>query len=85
MRYLIVLSAALLSSAALAQGQGGSSVFDQFDADSDGNISQSEARANATLAQNFSAADTDGDGKLSKAEFEAAFTRSSQSPEDSGQ
>jgi Ca2+-binding EF-hand superfamily protein len=81
MRYLVIVSAALFSSVALAQGQSGSSVFDQFDADRDGNISQSEARANATLAQNFSAADTDGDGKLSKEEFNAAFTRSSEPSE----
>jgi len=83
---LTFAAAALLSTAAFAQtppaGQtspsGGSSVFDQFDSDHDGNVSQSEAQVNSTVMANFNQADTDHDGKLSKSEFDAAFKPSNE-------
>jgi hypothetical protein len=67
--------AALLSGAAFAQTSpsGAGSVFDQFDSNHDGNISQAEAQVNSTVVANFAQADTDHDGKLSKSEFDAAF------------
>jgi Ca2+-binding EF-hand superfamily protein len=72
---LTLTCAALLSTAAFAQTSpsGSGSVFDQFDTDHNGNISQAEANVNSTVMANFSTADTDHDGQLSKSEFDAAF------------
>ena len=49
------------------------SIFDTLDADHDTSISQSEAQAHPTVAQNFASADANSDGKLSREEFGAAF------------
>ncbi|HZF27246.1 MAG TPA: EF-hand domain-containing protein [Steroidobacteraceae bacterium] len=72
--------AALLSTAAFAQTppSGSGSVFDQFDTDHNGSVSQAEAQVNSTVVANFSTADTDHDGKLSKSEFDAAFKPASE-------
>ena len=51
----------------------GGSIFDTLDADHDTSISQSEAQAHPTVAQNFATADANSDGKLSREEFGAAF------------
>lgn len=81
MKGILTLAAAtLLSTAAFAQTSpsGAGSVFDQFDTNHDGNVSQTEAQVNSTVVANFSQADTDHDGKLSKAEFDAAFKPSNE-------
>jgi hypothetical protein len=57
-------------------------VFDQFDTDHDGRVSQQEAQINSTVVANFQTADTNADGNLSKAEFDAAF-KPSNAPTDS--
>src|SRR6185295_2120325 len=75
-RPLTLALAALLSTAALAQtppSGAGSSVFDQFDSDKDGRITQAEAQVNSTVVANFQTADSNADGSLSKSEFDAAF------------
>jgi EF hand len=72
----ILALAALLSTAAFAQtppSGAGSSVFDQFDSDHDGRVTQAEAQINSTVVANFQTADSNADGSLSKAEFDAAF------------
>jgi EF hand len=77
---LTLALAALLSTAAFAQtppSGAGSSVFDQFDSDHDGRITQTEAQINSTVVANFKTADSDADGNLSKSEFDAAFKPSS--------
>ena len=58
---LTLALAALLSTAALAQtppSGAGSSVFDQFDSDKDGRITQAEAQVNSTVVANFQTADS---------------------------
>lgn len=72
-RFLIVPTVFLAATAFAQTDSGGSSLFDRFDADSDGRISQQEARANPTLLENFAMADADNDGYLSRQEFTAAF------------
>jgi hypothetical protein len=77
---LTLALAALLSTAAFAQtppSGAGSSVFDQFDSDHDGRITQAEAQINSTVVANFQTADSNADGSLSKGEFDAAFKPSS--------
>ena len=73
---LTLTLAALLSTAAFAQtppSGAGASVFDQFDSDHDGRITQAEAQINSTVVANFQTADSNADGSLSKTEFDAAF------------
>jgi hypothetical protein len=73
---LTLALAALLSTAAFAQtppSGAGASVFDQFDSDHDGRLTQQEAQINSTVVANFQTADTNADGSLSKTEFDAAF------------
>lgn len=72
---LTLTLAALLSTAAFAQTppSGAGSVFDQFDSDHDGRITQTEAQINSTVVANFQTADSNADGSLSKSEFDAAF------------
>lgn len=48
------------------------SSFQKADADSNGAISQDEARNVPGLADAFTSADKNGDGQLSKSEYEAA-------------
>jgi len=55
-----------------AQGGGQGSVFDQLDANRDGQISTSEAEISRALLEQFTALDGNGDGMLSPEEF-AAF------------
>ena len=76
---LTLALAALLSTAAFAQTppSGAGSVFDQFDSDHDGRITQTEAQINSTVVANFQTADSNADGSLSKGEFDAAFKPSS--------
>ena len=77
---LTLALAALLSTAAFAQtppSGAGSSVFDQFDSDHDGRITQAEAQINSTVVANFQTADSNADGSLSKSEFDSAFKPSS--------
>jgi EF hand domain-containing protein len=76
---LVVVAAALLSSAALAQsppadrGDLRSDPFNVFDKDSDGNISRQEAQSSAVLSQSFARIDANADGQITRAEFSAVF------------
>src|SRR5690554_2473011 len=74
--YLALTAAVLFAGGAAAQspGEGTGSVFDALDTDKNGSLSQQEAQAHSTVAQNFSAADADGDGSLSRTEFDQSFT-----------
>lgn len=51
----------------------GAALFDRFDTDKDGRISQQEAQINQTLVTNFSTADANSDGYLTRQEFGATF------------
>jgi hypothetical protein len=61
----IIAAATLISAHAFAAS------FSDFDTDSDGYISQKEAKVSSTLTQLFDRLDADGDGKISQKEFKA--------------
>lgn len=75
-RLILVCSAALLTSAALAddkdkvESNGGGSTFKTLDADNDGKISKEEAAANEHFANSFDKLDGNSDGYVSKREFQ---------------
>ena len=73
-----LVSAALLSTAALAQ-DAASNPFDALDADHDGMLNAQEGQQHPVVASSFTAADKNGDGKLSREEFNAAFKTRQQS------
>ena len=73
-----LLSAALVSTAALAQ-DAASNPFDALDADHDGVLNTQEGQQHPVVANSFAAADKNGDGKLSREEFNAAFKTRQQS------
>ena len=73
-----LLSAALMSTAALAQ-DAGSNPFDALDTDHDGMLNAQEGQQHPVVAHSFTAADKNGDGKLSRDEFNAAFKTRQQS------
>jgi Ca2+-binding EF-hand superfamily protein len=77
-RSVAVLSAALLSTAALADDVGknkpvknADQKFQALDRNEDRQISQSEASKDDKLSATFAAVDSDGDGYLSKPEYTA--------------
>ena len=77
--FTALTAAALLSGMAVAQEEGQpGSPFDLLDADQSGSISQQEAQAHSTVAQNFGTADVNADGALTREEFDAAFTTSTE-------
>ncbi len=83
----VLLSVALVSSAALAQNAAqttaASNPFDALDTDHDGVLSAQEGQQHPVVANSFAAADKNGDGKLSREEFNAAFkTRQETAPPD---
>ena len=68
----ILCSAALLSTAALAEDKPSTKDPDMFgtlDADGDGKISKTEATGNEDLARNFDTLDGNSDGYVTKREF----------------
>ena len=76
-RLILVCSAALLTSAALANDMdkqesksGTSDTFKSLDTDGDGKISKAEASANAHIAASFDKLDGNSDGYVTKREFE---------------
>lgn len=77
LKHLTCLSALLLATGAFAQqneGSGaGAALFDRFDTNMDGRISQEEAETNQTLSTNFGTADANKDGYLTRQEFVATF------------
>lgn len=54
--------------------------FEQLDANSDGYISQKEAKARKDLSENWKIADKNADGKLDSAEFIAYESRGQYEP-----
>lgn len=80
----LLLSAALVSTAALAQDAASSNPFDALDADHDGVLTSQEGQQHPVVAGSFTAADKNGDGKLSREEFNTAFkTRQQGAPPES--
>lgn len=72
-RLIVLCSAALLSTAALAEDEprqsNSSDAFSSLDADSDGKVSKEEASGHESIVNNFDRLDRDGDGFVSKREF----------------
>lgn len=71
---ILLCSAALFSTAALADdkadSKSSSSVFTTLDSDNDGKVSKSEAEASQSFASSFDMLDGDSDGFVSKREFQ---------------
>jgi Ca2+-binding EF-hand superfamily protein len=75
-RIILMCSAALLTSAALANDEandmdtkGSSGSFASLDADGDGKLSKDEAAANDHIAASFDKLDGNSDGYVTKREF----------------
>ena len=73
-RLIVLCSAALLSTAALAAEDGksqsnSSDTFASLDADSDGKVSKEEASGHEAIVNSFDRLDRDRDGFVSKKEF----------------
>jgi Ca2+-binding EF-hand superfamily protein len=72
---MVLCSAALLSTAAIAQTDETSSrsdkkdMFANLDADSDGQLSKDEVASHSGLADSFTMIDRNSDGYISKGEF----------------
>jgi Ca2+-binding EF-hand superfamily protein len=86
MKYQIILlcSAAVASSAALADEKSMASANDTFkelDQDSDGKISQAEAQANTTIANSFTTLDGNSDGFVTKREYRRNTMPKAKSPD----
>ena len=62
-----------LAGAALAQAESDKPNFIQLDADGDGRLSKTEAKADTRVAKRFDEADTDRDGYLTLQEFSAIW------------
>lgn len=76
-RFLVIATAALLSSAAFAQDEGRvsmSAAFDALDANKDSKISKQESQSSPVVAQSFAQADQNSDGAISRDEFNSSFT-----------
>ena len=73
LRLIALCSAALLSTAAIAEDgsrkSNPSDAFASLDADSDGKVSKEEASGHESIADNFDRLDRDRDGFVSKKEF----------------
>lgn len=76
-RIILLCSAALLSSAALANeaandtdAKGAGATFKALDTDGDGKLSKDEAAANTQLSASFDKLDGNSDGFVSKREFQ---------------
>jgi len=65
------LAASLFALGAYAGDYGKKASFESLDADSNGQISATEAQAHSKLSQKMAQLDTDGDGSLSQTEFAA--------------
>ena len=71
LKYLIIASASVIATTALAQDT--AAVFAALDTDKNGSISEMEAQRNAFVTESFAFADSDSDGALSREEFDAAY------------
>lgn len=73
-RLIVLCSAALLSTAALAadnpDAKGPGEAFKTLDTDGDGKISKSEAAANEQVANSFDKLDGNSDGYVTKREWQ---------------
>ena len=69
---LVIVVALIPQSVIAAEGQTISQYkFNRLDTNHDGVISRDEAKADATLSQEWSKADTNKDGKIEESEFSA--------------
>ena len=71
LKYLIIASAAVIATTALAQDT--AAVFAALDTDNNGSITETEAQRNDFVTESFSSADSNSDGTLSQEEFDATF------------
>ena len=82
-------TAAAVAAGAQAADQAGASAakqgWDEVDNDKDGNISKTEAAANAGLAQVFVQADGNADGSLTKDEYKAFVSKNYAQPAEPAQ
>ena len=79
-KFIAIVTAALLSTAAIAGDDTEKSMttttFDSLDKNADQQVSKTEAAADKVVSDRFSSLDTNGDGYLNKAEYSVARSKS---------